>query len=276
MNFTLPHLPERTVKPRKKGASMIMDKGLSMRETENMIETCGELIDFLKLGFGTSIVTKNLKDKINLLKANNIKPYLGGTLFEAYVVRGLLDDYLKLVDKFEIETIEISDGSILMEHEVKCKYIHKLSQNYTILSEVGTKEAGIITAPNKWITMMDKELEAGSDFVIAEARESGTVGIYRPSGVPHVALVNKIINKIPQDKILWEAPKKSQQIWFIKQLGANVNLGNLAPNEVIPVETLRLGLRGDTFFTFLPDEFKKKQIPKPKPKKPTKKTTAKK
>lgn len=263
MNFNLPHIPERTTKPREDGVAMVMDKGLSLREAENLIDSAGDLIDFVKLGFGTSYITKNLKEKIKLFQDANIKTYLGGTLFEAYAVRDMIDDYLKMIDKFNIDTVEVSDGSILMEHHVKCGYIQRISKTHTVLSEVGTKEAGIITAPNKWIAMMDKELKAGSSYVIAEARESGTVGIYRPSGVPHVALVNKIVAKIPRKKILWEAPKKSQQIWFIKQLGANVNIGNIAPHEVIALETLRVGLRGDTFFTFLPKEFKKKQIPKP-------------
>jgi phosphosulfolactate synthase len=147
-----------------------------------------------------------------------------------------------------------------MEHDDKCKYIEKLSKTHVVLSEVGSKEAGIITAPNKWIQMMQDEIEAGSSFVIAEARESGTVGIYRPNGNAHVALVNKIIAKVDKDKILWEAPLKSQQVWFIKELGANVNLGNIAPNEVIPLETLRIGLRGDTFFQFLPEEFQNLRI----------------
>lgn len=275
MNFTLPHIPARTEKPRKTGVLMVMDKGMSIGETENMIEASGNLIDFCKLGFGTSAITNNLETKIKILKQANIKPYLGGTLFEAFVVREMIDDYFKLIDKYGIETIEISDGSILMDHDVKCGYIQKYSANYTVLSEVGTKEAGIITAPNKWISMMETELKAGSSFVIAEARESGNVGIYRPSGVPHIALVSKITAKIPNDKILWEAPLKSQQTWFIKELGSNVNLGNVAPHEVIALETLRLGLRGDTFFTFLPEEFKKKQIPNPKAKSKSKDSNSK-
>ncbi len=257
----LTYIPERPSKPRKSGVNMVMDKGLSFREAEDLISASGDYIDFIKLGFGTSVVMKNVEKKIQLYHEAKIKVYLGGTLFEAYFIRNQYEDYLRLIDKYKLDALEVSDGSVLMDHDVKCKYINKLSKKYTVLSEVGSKEAGIIIAPNKWINMMTNELQAGSSFVIAEARESGTVGIYRPSGVPHVALVNKIINKVPKDKIIWESPLKSQQIWFIKQLGANVNLGNIATNEVIPLETLRIGLRGDTFFTFLPDELKdKKQI----------------
>ena len=148
---------------------------------------------------------------------------------------------------------------MLMDHDVKCEYIHKLSKNYTVLSEVGSKESGILIAPGRWVEMMQKELQAGSFKVIGEARESGNVGIYRASGKAHVTLINKILAKVDGDKLLWEAPLKPQQVWFIKHFGANVNLGNIAPAELIALETLRLGLRGDTFFTFLPEEFRKFQ-----------------
>ena len=141
-----------------------------------------------------------------------------------------------------------------MDHDEKCKYISKLAKDYTVLSEVGSKEEVIIIHPNKWTSMMKNELEAGSWKVIAEARESGNVGIYHRNGSPHTMLMNKIIAKVKLENILWEAPQKSQQVWFIKQFGANVNLGNIAFEEVIPLETLRLGLRGDTFFSFLPKE----------------------
>jgi phosphosulfolactate synthase len=149
---------------------------------------------------------------------------------------------------------------MLMDHDVKCEYIHKLAKKYTVLSEVGAKESGILIAPGRWIEMMQKELQAGAFKVIGEARESGNVGIYRATGKAHVALINKILAKVQADKLLWEAPVKSQQVWFIKNFGANVNLGNIAPSDLIPLETLRLGLRGDTFFSFLPAKYKKFQL----------------
>lgn len=253
-------IPERPLKPRKSGVTMMMDKGMSIRETEDFISVACEYTDFAKLGFGTSMIMNSVETKIKLYKEANIKVYLGGTLFEAFVIRDKFDEYMKMVDKYKVDAIEVSDGSIIMDHEVKCNYIKKLSKTHVVLSEVGSKEAGIITAPNKWISMMQSEIDAGSSFVIAEARESGTVGIYRPNGNAHVALVNKITAKVDMNKILWEAPLKSQQVWFIKELGCNVNLGNIAPNEIIPLETLRVGLRGDTFFQFLPDEFQKLKI----------------
>ncbi|MCO6499747.1 MAG: phosphosulfolactate synthase [Vicingus serpentipes] len=254
MNFELSHIPKRDEKPREKGLTMMMDKGLSWRQTENFIDSSAHLTDLVKFGFGTSYVTKDLKKKLFLYKEAGIKTYFGGTLFEAFIVRGMFDDYCRLLDKYNMETCEVSDGSIVLPPEEKCNYISKLAKNYTVLSEVGSKEEGIFISSSKWISMMQNELEAGSWKVIAEARESGTVGIYRPNGTAHVALVNKIISNVKVENILWEAPKKAQQVWFIKQFGANVNLGNISYNEVIPLECLRLGLRGDTFFDNLPEE----------------------
>ncbi|MCX6243900.1 MAG: phosphosulfolactate synthase [Bacteroidetes bacterium] len=253
----LPLIPERSQKPRKSGIAMVMDKGLSLREAEDFVSVCADLTDFVKLGFGTSYVTPGVKEKVRIYQNAGIKVYVGGTLFEAFLIRGKYDDYRRYIDNLGIDSVEISDGSMVIEHHKKCEYIQDLSRNYTVLSEVGAKEAGILIAPGRWIEMMKTELEAGAFKVIAEARESGTVGIYRPSGKAHTVLINKILAVIESNQILWEAPLKSQQAWFIQHFGANVNLGNIAPNDIIPLETLRLGLRGDTFFRFLPEEFKK-------------------
>lgn len=257
-NFTLPYIPDRTQKPRKSGLTMMMDKGLSLKEVENFIEASGELTDIVKFGFGTAFVTNNLEEKIALYKSHNIRPYFGGTLFEAFYARGMFDEYLKLVDKFDLDLAEISDGSIIIPHDEKCELINKMAKDRTVLSEVGSKDSGILISPNRWIKMMSTELEAGSWKVIAEGRESGNVGVFRPNGTAHTFLINKIIAKIKPEDILWEAPKKNQQVWFIKLFGANVNLGNIAPNELIPLECLRLGLRGDTFFEHLPKDFEKR------------------
>ena len=257
MNFKLPYLPERTAKPRKTGLTMMMDKGLSLRQVEDFIDANGAFTDFVKLGFGTSIVSNKLEDKIKLYKEANIRVYLGGTLFEAFIIRDLFGQYVKLLDKLKLDMVEVSDGSISMAHDKKCEYISKLSKNFTVVSEVGSKEEGFVIRPAKWTSMMKAELEAGSFKVIAEARESGTVGIYRASGHAHTLLINKILSSIDKDSILWEAPQKSQQVWFIKLLGPNVNLGNIGHDDVIPLETLRIGLRGDTFFSFLPKDLQK-------------------
>ena len=250
--MNLPNIPERPLKPREKGLTMVMDKGLSTQEAEAMISSSSQFIDIVKFGFGTALVTKNLKAKIKLYKKNGIKVYLGGTLFEAFLIRDMFKEYCELIKKLELDTVEISDGSIKMNHEQKCEYINNLSnQNITVFSEVGYKSSDKIMAPSQWIKLMEKELQAGSWKVIAEARESGNVGLYRSGGEVRSDLIEEILTKVPKDKILWEAPKKQQQVFFIKLLGPNVNLGNISTNDIIPLECLRLGLRGDTFFNFL-------------------------
>jgi len=251
MNFSLESIPKRSKKPRESGLTMVMDKGLSVRQAEDLVDSGGEWIDLLKLGFGSAYVTPNLEKKIGVYRSGGLPVYFGGTLLEAFIVRNQFDDYRKLLDKFKMTHAEISDGSISLSHSKKCEYIRKLSKQVTVISEVGSKEEGIIIHPNKWIEMMEKELNAGAWKVIAEARESGTVGIYRPSGKAHVVLINKIISKIAPEKIIWETPTKTGQTYFIKLLGANANLGNIAPNEVLALESLRLGLRSDTFFEFI-------------------------
>jgi phosphosulfolactate synthase len=260
MKIKLPYVPDRETKPRNTGLTMVMDKGLSLRQAEDLIESSGHYIDFVKLGFGTAYLTNRLQEKIELYKSANIQPYLGGTFFEAFLVRDMFSDYVRLLKKLKLNTAEISDGSIRLKPEEKLKLIKDLSKDFKVFSEVGSKEAGIFIAPNRWKQLMESELEAGAWKVIAEARESGTVGIYRPGGKPHVTLINKILNKIPKDSILWEAPNKAQQAYFIKLLGSDVNLGNIAPDEVISLETLRLGMRGDTFFLHLPQELRQKYV----------------
>jgi phosphosulfolactate synthase len=251
MNYLLKNLPPRTSKPRQEGITMVMDKGLSLREVEDMLESCGDYIDLVKLGWATSFVYPKLEEKIKLYKDAGIAVYLGGTLFEAFVIRDQFEDYRKVLGKYGLTYAEVSDGSIEMPHDKKCEYIRTLSQQAIVLSEVGSKDAEKIIPPYKWIELISKELEAGAWKVIGEAREGGNVGLFRSSGEVREGLVDEILTKIPAEKIIWEAPQKSQQVWFIKLIGTNVNLGNIAPNEVIPLETIRLGLRGDTFHHFL-------------------------
>ena len=252
MHFYLNGLPTREKKPRDYGITMVMDKGMSTREVENFLLITQPYVDMVKLGFGTSYVTPNLKEKIELYREHDIPVYFGGTLFEAFIARGQFDDYRQILDKYDLDLVEVSDGSIEIPHEEKCQYIETLSkQGLRVLSEVGSKDVEKIIAPYKWIRMMKAELEAGSWKLIAEARESGTVGIFRKSGEVRSGLVEEILTQIPKEKIIWEAPQKQQQVWFIKLLDSNVNLGNIAPSEVISLETIRLGLRGDTFEHFL-------------------------
>jgi phosphosulfolactate synthase len=249
--FPLVDIPDRSLKPRKFGLTMVMDKGLSLRQIEDMLEVSEPYIDIVKLGFGTSYVSANLDAKLALYREAGIPTYFGGTLFEAFLVRGQFDDFMRMLDHYGMEMAEVSDGSLDLAHDEKCEYIRKLAGHVTVLSEVGSKDANTILPPYKWIRLMRKELDAGSWKVIAEARESGTVGIYRGTGEVRSGLVDEILTRIPEERIIWEAPIKAQQVWFAKLIGANVNLGNIAPHEVIPLETLRLGLRGDTFDQYL-------------------------
>jgi phosphosulfolactate synthase len=250
-NFSLTKVPTRTSKPRNAGLTMVMDKGLSVRDVEDLIEVSGQYIDIVKLGWATSYVTPNLSGKLEVYRAAGIPVYFGGTLFEAFIIRNQFDDYLRLLEKYDIKHAEVSDGSITLAHDKKCEYIHTLAKHVTVLSEVGSKDAEKIIAPYKWIEQMQAELDAGAWKVIGEAREGGNVGLFRSSGEVRSGLVEEILRKIPAEKIMWEAPQKEQQVYFIKLLDSNVNLGNIAPNEVIPLETLRLGIRSDTFDHFL-------------------------
>lgn len=254
MNFNLTQIPERKLKPRIDGITMIMDKGLSVAEVHNFLSVSGPHVDIVKLGFGTSFVTPKLREKIEVYHSYGIPIYFGGTLFEAFLVRNQFQDYIDVCKDYGISYMEVSDGSITIPHAEKCGYIEKLTKYGTVLSEVGSKDAAHIIPPYKWIELMKAELEAGSTYVIAEAREAGNVGIYRGTGEVREGLVQEILTQIPGEKILWEAPQKSQQLYFIELLGCNVNLGNIAPGEVLPLEAMRVGLRGDTFHLFLNQE----------------------
>lgn len=250
MAFKLNHLPARNKKPRDKGITLVLDKGFSVREAEDFCESASSYTDILKLGWGTSYVTQNLEDKLAVYANAGIPVYLGGTLFEAYVLRDQLDAYMELLSRFDIEYAEVSNGTIWLSDKRKLDIIKRMSQELTIFSEIGSKNPDDIIPPYKWVKMIENELEAGAWKVICEARESGTVGVFRPNGEIRSGLIDEIADQIPVEKLIFEAPQKEQQVWFIKKFGSNVNLGNIAPAEVIPLETLRLGLRSDTLFDF--------------------------
>lgn len=252
LNFSLSHIPERPAKPRKEGVTMVIDKGMSIRESEDFLSVSADFVDVVKLGWGTSVITPRLKDKLAVFANANMPVYFGGTLFEIFYVRKQLDDYCRALESLGIGHLEVSNGSMDIELEEKCEVIRTLSKNFSVFSEVGSKDASKILAPYIWVEMMEAELNAGAIKVIAEARETGTVGMFHADGGIRSDLIDEILHAIPSEKILWEAPQKSQQVWFMNLLGHNVNLGNIPPNEALPLETLRLGLRGDTFTSFLP------------------------
>ena len=250
LNVDIGGLPERAGKPREEGLTYVLDKGLSVRRVEDMLGVAADYIDLVKLGWGTSVVTPGLDDKLRAYRSAGIDVYLGGTLFEAFYIRGQLDRYLDFLRGLEIGILEISDGCIEIEHSEKVALISALSEEFTVLSEVGSKDTDHIMPPYRWVEMIESELRAGSDRVICEARESGTVGLYRPDGEVREGLVDEIVDMVGRQQVVFEAPRKAQQVWFLRHLGPNVNLANISPEEAIPLETLRLGLRGDTLLDF--------------------------
>jgi len=239
-------LPARSPKPREQGLTHVMDKGLNLREIEGLFDTAGDYVDVVKLGWGTSYVTQNLEKKIALYRSFDTPIVCGGTLFEAVVVRGKIDEYKRWLTEQRFSHVEISDGAIELERERKLELIADFARDFTVLSEVGSKDAEVNFAPYLWVEWIKEELEAGAWKVITEAREGGTAGIFRPTGEMRTGLVDEIAHEIALDDLLFEAPTKASQAWFVKQFGPEVNLGNIAPQEVIPLETLRLGLRADT------------------------------
>ena len=260
MNFPLKHIPERTSGERSYGLTMMMDKGLSLKEAEHFIDSSAEYTDLVKFGFGTALITRQLEEKVKLYKSAGLKPYFGGTLFEMFFVRNSFEEYRRFVTESGLEVVEVSDGSIRMEHDEKLKCIDVLSADFQVLSEVGSKVKGVELSNEMWVSNMKTELETGAWKVIAEARESGTIGIYQSDGSANRQLIDDIMNEISVEDVLWEAPNKAQQAMFIRMIGANVNLGNIAPAEVVALEALRCGMRGDTFFDVLPEEFQSRKL----------------
>jgi len=250
MPFHLKNLPKRTAKPRKKGITLVLDKGLSVRQVEDFCESSSEFTDLVKLGWGTSYVTRNLEKKLEVYRDYNIPVLFGGTLFEAYVLRNQLDCYVQLLKKYQIRYLEVSNGTIWLSEKRKLDIIRQMSEQFIVLSEIGSKNPNDIIPPYKWVKMIQNELKAGAWKIICEARESGTVGVFRPNGEVRSGLIEEISDQISQDKLIFEAPLKEQQVWFIRKFGSNVNFGNIATSEVISLETLRLGLRSDTLLDF--------------------------
>jgi phosphosulfolactate synthase len=244
------NLHAREPKPRQSGLSHVLDKGLGVRQVEDLLETAGEFIDILKLGWGTGYVTRNLADKIAVYRKAGIPVCFGGTLLEVAIAQGKFDDYRRAVQRLGLEHVEFSTGVLEMEVEKKAEFVRKLAQDFIVLAEVGSKDVNAEVSPERWIAEIKVLLEAGAWKVIAEARESGTVGLYLKSGEVRSNLVEAIMTNFHVDQLIFEAPQKHQQVWFLKLFGPSVNLGNIATDDVIPLETLRLGLRGDTMPVF--------------------------
>jgi len=239
-------LPARAGKPRSEGLTHVLDKGLNLREIEGLFDTAGAYVDIVKLGWGTSYVTNNLEKKIALYRSLKTPVVCGGTLFEAVYARGNLDRFKSWLAENRFSHVEISDGTVEMPREHKLELIADFARDFVVLSEVGSKDVEVVYPPYQWVEWIAEELQAGAWKVITEGREGGTGGIYRPTGEMRTGLVDEIAHAIDVSQLIFEAPAKAAQAWFVKHFGPNVNLGNVPPEEVIPLETLRLGLRADT------------------------------
>ncbi len=239
-------LPDRSDKPREQGITHVLDRGLSVGQVEGLVETAGEFIDLVKLGWGTALVTGNLPTKLERFRVSGIPVVLGGTLTELAIAQGRLEQLIEWIRELGLRHIEISDGTITMQHEEKLGLIERFASEFTVLSEVGSKDDTRIMAPYRWVELIQKELDAGAWKVIAEARESGNVGIFRHDGEVRMGLIDEIAHAVAPNRILFEAPRKEQQVWFVRRFGPNVNLGNIVPEDVISLETIRVGLRSDT------------------------------
>ena len=240
------NLPERATKPRQQGITHVLDRGLSVAAADGLIEVAGDYIDLVKLGWGTAVATGNLERKLDRYRDGGIPVMFGGTLTELALAQDRLDGLLSWINELGLEHIEVSDGTITLEHERKLELIERLAKDFTVLSEVGSKDNTRIMAPFRWVEQIQSELEAGAWKVIAEARESGSVGIFRHDGEVRMGLIDEIAHAVEPEKVLFEAPRKDQQVWFIRRFGPDVNLGNIIPEEVLSLETMRVGLRSDT------------------------------
>jgi phosphosulfolactate synthase len=239
-------LPQRPGKPREVGLTHVIDKGLNLRDIEGMFDVGGEFVDIVKLGWGTSYVTNNLEKKIALYRSFETPIVCGGTLFEAVFGRGRLDEFKSWLAEHRFSHVEISDGTLEIPRERKLELIAEFAQDFVVLSEVGSKDSDVVYAPYQWVQWIKEERDAGAWKVITEARETGSSGIFRKDGDMRTGLIDEIAHEVPIADVIFEAPTKASQAWFVKHFGPNVNLGNIPPEEVIPLETLRLGLRGDT------------------------------
>lgn len=239
-------IPTREGKPRERGLTHVMDKGLNLREIEGLFDTAGEYVDIVKLGWGTSYVTNNLEKKIALYRSLETPVVCGGTLFEAVYARDRIDEFKQWLTEHRFSHVEISDGTLDIPRDRKLELIADFARDFTVLSEVGSKDSDVVFAPYQWVAWIKEELEAGAWKVITEGREGGTAGIFRADGDMRTGLLDEIAHEISVESVLFEAPTKTSQAWFVKHFGPNVNLGNIPPDEVIALETLRLGLRADT------------------------------
>src|SRR3954451_24752359 len=234
------------------GLTHVIDKGLGPRAWEDVLETCGDYISIVKLGWGTAAITPNLRRKLDVLREKPV--VIGGTFFEAVYALGRVDDYKRWLAELGIDHVEISDGTVDIPRERKLELIAELARDFVVLSEVGSKDSEVVYAPYQWVEWIKEERDAGAWKVITEAREGGTAGIFRKDGDMRTGLIDEIAHEIAIEDLIFEAPTKASQAWFVKHFGSNVNLGNIPPDEAIPLEALRVRLRSATLKEVLFDD----------------------
>ena len=228
----------------------MIDRGLSVAEVDGLLEVIGPSVDIVKLGWGTALVTANLQAKLARYAAHDIPVVLGGTLTEIAIRQGRVDGLIAWLSELGLRHVEVSDGTIELDPSLKRELIERLARDFTVFAEVGSKDVEFIMAPYVWVEQIERDLDAGAWKVIAEARESGTAGIYRADGEPRTGLIEEIAHSIDTARLIFDAPLHRQQVWLLKHFGTECNLGNIAPADVVSLETLRLGLRSDTVERF--------------------------
>jgi phosphosulfolactate synthase len=255
MNDTALRLPPRATKPRRTGITMVVDGGLPLGALEDVVASAGEYLDYVKFGWGTAVVSNELRAKVDLLQQAGIIHYFGGTLFEKHVLQGRFDDFRSFCHEYSCRHVEVSNGTIDLSNAEKAGYVHKLAGEFTVISEVGFKDAARSEKlmPSRWIEYIRQDLDAGAEMVTLESRESGQSGICRPDGQLRIGLIEELLGDICAERLIFEAPSTSLQTYFVRRVGSDVNLGNVSPTGIIGLETLRLGLRADTLTEFEDD-----------------------
>jgi phosphosulfolactate synthase len=243
-------LPERPPKPREEGVTHVIDTGLSTREAEGLVAMAADYIDLIRLGWGTAYVTRDVQAKIACYRAAGVEVMLGGTLTELAWLQGRVDGLIEWLDELGIAQVEVSSGTVRIPAEDKLALIERMAAHFRVYAEVGEKDPNALLAPYRWVELIRNALEAGATKVVCEGRATGDAGMYRPDGEPRQGLIDEVLHELPRERLIFEAPRKHQQVWFIQHFGPGVNLGNVLPADVISLETLRVGLRADTLLRF--------------------------
>jgi phosphosulfolactate synthase len=243
-------LPSRPPKPRSRGVTHVIDPGLPARDAEGLMESVAQYVDLVRLGWGTAYVMGDLQRKLDVYRAHGVPVMLGGTLTELAWLQGRIDELRRWLDELGIEHVEVSSGVVPIPADQKLALIRSLARDRTVFAEVGEKDPRALLAPYRWVALIRDALDAGATQVICEGRAGGDAGMYRPDGELRTGLIDEVVHEIDLHRLIFEAPQRHQQVWFIERFGADVNFGNVHPADVVSLETLRAGLRADTLMFF--------------------------